>query len=56
GLGLYLTSEFVRLHGGRLDVQSTPGHGSTFSLMLPLAEQRVHEDVSALASDRMIRN
>ncbi|MBV8085209.1 MAG: HAMP domain-containing histidine kinase [Chloroflexi bacterium] len=56
GLGLYLTSEFVRLHGGRLDVQSTPGHGSTFSLMLPLAEQRVHEDVTALASDRMIRN
>jgi len=47
GLGLYLTSEFARLHGGRLDVQSAPGQGSTFSLVLPLAEERIRETVSA---------
>src|ERR1043165_7206925 len=36
GLGLSLTRNFVELHHGRIDVQSTPGSGSTFSLVLPV--------------------
>ncbi|AKQ65553.1 Adenylate cyclase [Myxococcus hansupus] len=35
GLELYVASELVRLQGGALSVQSRPGQGSTFSLMLP---------------------
>ncbi len=35
GLGLWLVKTFVELHGGRVDVNSTPGEGSTFSLLLP---------------------
>jgi signal transduction histidine kinase len=38
GLGLYLTRKIVEQHGGRLEVQSQEGQGSTFSLVLPLVE------------------
>jgi signal transduction histidine kinase len=36
GLGLSLTRNFVELHHGKIDVRSTPGAGSTFSLVLPV--------------------
>ncbi|WP_374967918.1 sensor histidine kinase [Terrabacter sp. BE26] len=37
GLGLALVTQIVRSHGGRLDVQATPGGGATFTLVIPAA-------------------
>jgi two-component system, sensor histidine kinase and response regulator len=35
GLGLYIVQHIVLAHGGRVDVQSTPGDGTTFQVVLP---------------------
>ena len=38
GLGLALTKSLVELHGGDLDMQSTPGQGTSVSFSLPVRQ------------------
>jgi signal transduction histidine kinase/ligand-binding sensor domain-containing protein/DNA-binding response OmpR family regulator len=44
GIGLAITKEFVRIHGGHIQVKSEVGVGSSFTVMLPLRES---EEASA---------
>ncbi|WP_374571668.1 ATP-binding protein [Phenylobacterium sp.] len=40
GLGLALTKSLVEMHGGALDMQSTPGEGTTVSFTVPIRQVR----------------
>jgi signal transduction histidine kinase/DNA-binding NarL/FixJ family response regulator len=45
GIGLSLVKAFVELHGGTITVQSAVGHGTTFSILMPV--QHVEEEAPA---------
>lgn len=38
GIGLSITREFVRLHGGKITVESLPDKGSCFRVLIPVSE------------------
>ncbi len=38
GIGLAISKEFVRLHQGTIGVESEPGKGTCFTVLLPVAE------------------
>ncbi|KAL1741276.1 histidine kinase [Schizophyllum fasciatum] len=44
GIGLALTAELVKLHGGHVDVASVLGVGSTFTVHLPLGDKHLPAD------------
>lgn len=44
GIGLALVKELVRLHGGEISAESTPGRGSRFKMLIPYGSQHLPAD------------
>jgi signal transduction histidine kinase len=46
GLGLSIVAKLTRLHGGHISVESEPGSGSVFAVMLPIDGPENVDEVS----------
>ena len=54
GLGLAITRRFCRMMGGDITVSSSPGHGSTFTIELPVEVNAVDAASGALSDDEAV--
>jgi two-component system phosphate regulon sensor histidine kinase PhoR len=53
GLGLAIVKHIINRHRGGFTVESSPGHGSVFSVFLPVAREREAEpDAQTVDQDR----
>ena len=46
GLGLAIVKHIATIHGGRVEVASQVGEGSTFSLLIPASEARLAAEIA----------
>ncbi len=42
GIGLFISMEIIRMHGGKMWATSIPGKGSTFSFLIPLGNELIN--------------
>jgi YesN/AraC family two-component response regulator len=53
GIGLSITKEFVKLHGGNIEIESVPGKGSVFTVLLPYSAAEAISVTQELPVDKV---
>ena len=56
GLGLAISKQIIELMGGKVWLQSKPGHGSQFTFSLKARKGRIQEKTSAKLSEKISRD
>jgi signal transduction histidine kinase len=56
GLGLPIVQELIHAHGGRVEVDSQPGIGSTFRVILPTLREGAGQSASETTSSKGVRH
>ena len=52
GIGLALVQELVKLHGGTIEVASTPGQGTIFTVRIPVGSSHLPQTLLAAPAER----
>jgi signal transduction histidine kinase len=52
GLGLSIAYRIVEEHHGAINLSSTPGHGTTFEVVIPVVHMSASEEDGARKTDR----
>jgi signal transduction histidine kinase/DNA-binding response OmpR family regulator len=56
GLGLALSKGFIKLHHGKIKVESEPGKGTTFFIRLPMGKSHLKEDEMNVDTSSLLLN
>lgn len=51
GMGMSITYKVIEAHKGKVDVQSTPGVGTTFTITLPISHEEEQKEQSAFMDE-----
>ena len=54
GIGLSIVEQIITQHGGSIEVTSSPGRGSCFTLVLPDAKSKQHGGIQLMAQQRLL--
>jgi PAS domain S-box-containing protein len=54
GLGLHIVRSIAEAHNGRIDFESTPGVGTTFTFVVPLTSSTVDASTSVGSADQVL--